>query len=70
MGTHSDSLVPPMPPSRTRGGGCGSSTEANMAPNLTDSATPPTQALDPHAKPRLRGTQWQRNGQVQKNASR
>lgn len=39
------------------------------APNFTDSATPPTQALDPRAKPRLRGTKWQRNGQVQKNVS-
>lgn len=62
MGTHSDSLVPAMPPPRTRGGGYGSSKGAKTAPNLTYSATVSTQAQDPHSKPRLRGTKWQRRG--------
>lgn len=51
-----------MSPPRARGGACGSSMGESKAPNFTYSATASTQALDPHAKLRLRGTKWQRNG--------
>lgn len=62
MGTHSD----PLSLQHHHPGPEGVDMEAawgpKTAPNFTHSATVPTQALNPHGKPRLRGTEWQRNG--------